>query len=555
MQTRTIRIRNQVRSTVFLGGTEILHNPGLNKGTAFTDAERDALGLRGLLPPRVHTLEEQCGRSLENFYRKPNDLERYIYMTALQDRNETLFYKLVMDNLEEMMPIIYTPTVGQACMEYGHILRRSRGLFITARDRGHIAEVVANWSHTDIRIIVVTDGERILGLGDLGANGMGIPVGKTSLYTACGGLDPSVCLPVTIDVGTENQGLVQDPLYLGTREGRIRGEAYVDLFEEFVDAVQEVFPHAVLQCEDFATENAFGLLERYRDRVCLFNDDIQGTAAVILAGLYSTLRITGEELKDQRILFLGAGEAGLGAGGLIVSALMDEGLSEEDARERCWFVDSKGLVVRSREKLSERKRRFAQDFKSIPDLQGAVEAVKPTAIVGVSGQQGMFSQSVLQTMAANNPRPIVFALSNPTSKSECTAEEAYGHTGGKAIFAGGSPFGPVSIGTDTHLTGQGNNVYIFPGIGMGAVATAAPRITDDMFLAAARAVASQMLPAELAAGLVFPSLSRIREVSLAVAVATAEIAYREELATRPRPNDLERHIRDNMYQPEYPVYA
>ncbi|TFH04128.1 MAG: oxaloacetate-decarboxylating malate dehydrogenase, partial [Spirochaetales bacterium] len=352
MKPKAVRVRNPTKSVVFLGGSDMLHNPALNKGTAFTVAEREALGLQGLLPPRVHTLEEQCHRSLENFSRKPNDLERYIYMTGLQDRNETLFYRLVIDNLDTMMPIIYTPTVGQACQEYGHILRRSRGLFISESDRGHIVDVLSNWPHADVRIVVVTDGERILGLGDLGASGMGIPVGKTSLYTACGGLDPATCLPVTLDVGTENPALIDDPLYLGTRQARVRGDAYRDLLEEFMLAVQQVFPHAIIQCEDFATDNAFSLLERYRERVCLFNDDIQGTAAVILAGLYSALRVTGGELRDQRIMFLGAGEAGIGAGNLIVSALMETGLAERAARECCWFVDSRGLVVHSRGELS-----------------------------------------------------------------------------------------------------------------------------------------------------------------------------------------------------------
>ncbi len=555
MKSKFARVRNPGRGSVLPGGSEILRNPQFNKGTAFTDAERDALGIRGLVPPRVHTIEEQCRRSLENFARKPNNLERYIYMTALQDRNETLFYRLVTDNLEEMLPIIYTPTVGQACMEYGHILRRSRGLFISARDRGTVADVLANWPHSNIRIIVVTDGERILGLGDLGANGMGIAVGKTSLYTACGGLDPSVCLPVTLDVGTENETLLEDQFYLGIRQRRVRGDAYLELFEEFVEAIRKVFPDAVLQCEDFATENAFGLLERYRDRLCLFNDDIQGTAAVVLAGLYSALRITGEAFKDQRILFLGAGEAGIGAGGLIVSALLDEGLSEDAALERCWFVDSKGLIVRSRTNLSERKRRFAHDYREIPDFPAAVAALKPTAIIGVSGQPGMFSRSVLETMAEINARPIVFALSNPTAKSECTAEEAYRHTGGTAVFASGSPFDPVRIGENTYVTGQGNNVYIFPGVGLGAVTASARHITDSMFLAAARAVASQVLGSELETGQIFPSLPRIHEVCLGVAMATAEIAYRDGLTAQERPDDLESLVRESMYRPEYPTYA
>lgn len=555
MEPKSIRLQKPTRSTVFLGGSEILHNPSLNKGTAFTRDERDALGLRGLLPPWVHTIEEQCSRSLENFARKPNDLERYIYMTSMQDRNETLFYRLVIDNLERMLPVIYTPTVGQACLEYGHILRRSRGLFISSDDRGRIIDVLRNWPYADVRIIVITDGERILGLGDLGASGMGIPVGKTSLYTACGGVDPVTCLPITVDVGTNNETLRDDPFYLGRRQPRLRGDAYADLMEEFFRAVHEVYPHAVIQCEDFATPNAFGILERYRDSHCLFNDDIQGTAAVILAGLYSAIRITRNDLKDQRVVFLGAGEAGIGAGELLVTALMDEGLTEQAAREKCWFVDSRGLVVRNREGLNDRKKRFAHDHGTAPDLLSTVSALRPTAIVGVSGQAGMFSPKVLKVMAEVNSRPIVFALSNPTSNSECTAEEAYRHTGGRAIFAGGSPFAPVEYDGRTLVPGQGNNVYIFPGVGLGVVASGARRVTDAMFLAAARSVAEQVVSAERDRGMVYPALNRIRTVSHHVAVAVAEIAFREKLTELVQPDDLANHVAQRMYEPEYPVYA
>jgi malate dehydrogenase (oxaloacetate-decarboxylating)(NADP+) len=555
MKPELIRIKNPVRSSVFLGGTDILHNPALNKGTAFTEAERDALGLRGLLPPRVHTIEEQCRRILENLRRKPNDLERYIFMIGLQDRNETLFYRVVTEYLEEMLPIIYTPTVGQACQEYGHILRRSRGLFVSARDRGSVARVLRNWPYPEVRIVVVTDGERILGLGDLGANGMGIPVGKTSLYTACGGLDPSLCLPVTLDVGTENRSLREDPLYIGIREPRLRGGEYLELFDEFVAAVAEVFPQAVIQCEDFATRNAFGLLERYRDRCRLFNDDIQGTAAVILGGLYAAIEMTGGAMEEQRFLFVGAGEAGIGAGELVASALIGLGLPEAEARRLCWFVDSAGLVVRGRGELSERKRRFAHDHEPAGDLLSAVHALRPTALIGVCGRCGVFSKAVLEAMASINRRPIILALSNPTSNSECTAEEAYRWTGGRAVFASGSPFAPVCLGKDTHIPGQGTNVYIFPGVGLGAVISGASRITDRMFLAAARALSRQVVDTEREMGRIYPSLTRIREVSLAVAGSVAEVAYEQGLATRDRPADLARHIEERMYRPEYALYA
>jgi len=411
-------------------GHSLLHDPTLNKGTAFTEAERDALGLRGLLPPRVQTQDDQVARVLENLRKKPNPLERYIFLLSLQDRNETLFYRVLQDHIEEMMPLIYTPTVGLACQLYGHIFRRPRGLFISAADRGRVAEVLRNWIKPDVRVIVVTDGERILGLGDLGSNGMGIPVGKLALYTACAGIHPSQCLPVTIDAGTNNEGLLNDPLYLGLRQHRMTGPVYDELVDEFVSAVTRVFPYALIQFEDFANHNAFRFLDKYRSRVCTFNDDIQGTAAVALAGIYSALRITKGALKDQRLLFFGAGEAGTGIGELVVSAMKAEGLSEEDARKRCWFIDSQGLVVKGRGKLASHKLPFAQDREFILDPLTIIKEYHPTALIGVSGRNGTFSQEVLETIAKDVDRPIVFALSNPTSMAECTAEEAYRWTGG-----------------------------------------------------------------------------------------------------------------------------
>lgn len=532
-------------------GVDLLHHPLLNKGTAFSEEERDAYGLRGLLPPRVCTQEEQVERVLENVRRKRSDLEKYIYMVGLQDRNETLFYRVVMEHLEEFMPIIYTPTVGQACLEYGHIFRRARGLFISAHDRGRIAELVANWPYDDVRIVVVTDGERILGLGDLGANGMGIPVGKLSLYTACAGIDPTWCLPVTLDVGTENASLRNDPLYLGLAEPRLRGPVYDELVAEFVSAVSKRFPGVVIQFEDFATANAFRLLKTYCDRLCAFDDDIQGTAAVALAGLYSALRMTAGDLAQQKLLFLGAGEAGVGIADLFVAALVEQGLPASEARQQCWFMDSTGLVVQQRENLAAHKRPYAHNFPFTTDTLVAVNTLKPTAIIGVSGQPKLLTRPVLAAMAELNQRPIVFALSNPTSQSECTAEEAYTWTGGRAIFASGSPFAPVMIDGKTYIPGQGNNAYIFPGVGLGAIASGATRITEKMLLGAAQTLADHVSIVELSQGRIYPALSRIRSVSAAIAAAVAEEAYRSGVATRLRPMHLLEAIEQQMYTPHY----
>jgi malate dehydrogenase (oxaloacetate-decarboxylating)(NADP+) len=406
-----------------------------------------------------------------------------------------------------------------------------------------------------VRIIVVTDGERILGLGDLGALGMGIPVGKLSLYTACAGVHPSLCLPVTLDVGTDNERLLHDPLYIGLRQHRLRGEAYDALVDEFMAAAQEVFPHVLVQFEDFANVNAFRLLNKYRERLCTFNDDIQGTGAVALAGLYSALRITGRRLPEQTVLFLGAGEAAVGIANLIVAAMVGEGLSDEEARGRCWLVDSGGLVVQSRTGLAGHKLPYAHAHAPLPDLLSAVEALQPTALIGVSGQPGTFTEAVLAAMARLNERPIVFALSNPTSKAECTAEQAYTGTGGRAIFASGSPFAPVTLDGKTYVPGQGNNAYIFPGVGLGAVACGARLVTDEMFFAAARALADQVSEADLERGLIYPPLTEIRRVSTAIAVAVAEVAYRRGLAAQPKPDDLQAFIEAQMYVPRYQSYV
>ncbi|MBX3066345.1 MAG: NAD-dependent malic enzyme [Anaerolineae bacterium] len=545
----------QARHSSFPKGAELLHDPLLNKGTAFTEEERDALGLRGLLPPRVFTQEEQLVRILENVRRKTSPLEKYIYMTSLQDRNATLFYCALLNNLDEMMPIIYTPTVGEACQQYGHILRRPRGLYISIKDRGNVAKILKNWTYDDVRVIVVTDGERILGLGDLGAYGMGIPVGKLALYTACAGIHPAACLPITIDVGTENEALHKDPLYIGLTQRRVRGSAYDEFLEEFVEAVQTVFPKALLQFEDFGNTTAFQLLSKYRDRICTFDDDIQGTAGVTLAGVFSALQMTGGKLTDQKFVFLGAGEAGIGIADLIVSAMVETGMSLEQARQRCWFVDSKGLVVKSRTDLASHKLPYAHDHQFLPDLLSAVEAFRPNAIIGVSGTPRTFTQQVVEAMAKYNERPLIMALSNPTSKSECSAEEAYRWTQGRAIFASGSPFAPVTYNGQTFVPGQANNSYIFPGVGLGIVACEVTRVTDEMFYAAAKALTSEVSEDDLRQGRIYPSLNRIREVSAVIATAVAEVAYQRGLANYPRPVDLLGYIKAQMYEPVYQSYV
>ncbi len=537
-------------------GADLLREPMLNKGTAFTKKEREALGLSGLLPTRVNSMENQVQRAMDSIRRKSSDLEKYVYLTALQDRNKTLFYRVLMDHLAEVMPIVYTPTVGQACQEYGHIFRSSvQGLFIGARDKGRMRKVLRNWPYKDVRVIVVTDGERILGLGDLGVDGMGIPVGKLMLYTACSGIHPKHCLPVTLDVGTNNEALLEDPFYIGMQHRRLRGKAYDDLIEEFVTAAREVFPHVLIQFEDFANQNAFRLLKKYRDRVCTFNDDIQGTASVALAGLYSAVRLRGGALRDQKILFAGAGEAGLGIGNLVVGAMMKEGLTEKEARGRCFFLDSKGLVVSSRTDLDDPKRLIAAEGPGAPDCLSAVELLKPTAILGASGKPGTFTKEVLEAMARINPSPIVFAMSNPTSHSECTAEQAYLHTQGRAIFASGSPFAPVEFQGKLLTPGQCNNAYVFPGVGLAVTSCRVRHVTDEMFFAAAKALANLVTPEGLAMGSLFPSLKDIRKVSLAIAEAVANVAYARKLAAKPRPKRLRNYLAGQMYQPVYENYV
>jgi malate dehydrogenase (oxaloacetate-decarboxylating)(NADP+) len=536
-------------------GIHMLQDPLLNKGTAFTEDERDSLQLRGLLPPHVSTQEQQLDRVLENFRRKPSDLEKYINLRALHDRNETLFYRLLIEHPDEMTPIVYTPTVGLACQRYTHIFQRPRGIFISAADRGRVSRVLANWPRRDVAIIVVSDGERILGLGDLGANGMGIPVGKLSLYTACAGVHPSKCLPVLLDVGTNNPELLDDPLYIGLHQARLRGEAYDELVDEFVTAAGKLFPGVVIQFEDFASHNAFRLLQKYRDRIPTFNDDIQGTAAVTLAGVLSALRVRGGALPEQTLLFQGAGEAATGIADLTVEAMVAKGVAQSDARRRCWLFDSKGLVTAERSDLAAHKRPYAHAHAPAATLLDAVKALRPTAIIGVAAVGGAFTEDVVRAMAAQNERPIIFALSNPTSKSECTAAQAYRWSDGRALFACGSPFDPVVHNGKTHVPRQGNNSYIFPGVGLGVIASRASRVTDEMFMAAARTLAEQVTVDDLRQGSLYPPLASIRDVSAHIAAATAAIAYQRGLADGKAPDDMLGFVKSQMYDPRYASFV
>jgi malate dehydrogenase (oxaloacetate-decarboxylating)(NADP+) len=531
-------------------GLALLRDPLLNKGTAFTEQERDALGLRGFLPAGVLSMQAQVERVLTNLRTLPGNLEKYVALNSLHDRNEALFFRVVCDHIDEIQPLIYTPTVGLACQRYGLIFQRPRGLFISANDRGHIGEILSNWPYR-AKLIVVTDGERILGLGDLGANGMGIPVGKLSLYSACAGIHPELCLPVMLDVGTNNEEFLNDPYYIGLRQKRITGAAYDDFVDEFMTEARAAFPGVLIQFEDFANHSAFRLLHKYRDQACVFNDDIQGTAAVALAGLFSALRATGGKLREQRILFLGAGEAATGIADLIVSAMMAEGATETDAIKRNWLVDSRGLVVKGRANLSGHKLRYAHEQAPIDDYLTAIKTLKPTAIIGVAAVGGAFTPDVLKTMAELNERPIIFALSNPTSKAECSAEEAYRHTGGRALFACGSPYDPVDLNGRTFVPRQGNNSYIFPGVGLGVIASGSRLVTDEMFMAAAHTLANAVSEADLKQGSLYPSLPRIREVSAQIGAAVAGVAYQRGLALGPTPNDLVGVVQAQMYDPHY----
>ena len=529
-------------------GFDVLLDKSLNRSIVFSRAERDRLRLRGLLPYRRATVAEMVARVMTNLDRLPRDIDRYMLLSSLQERNRRLFYRTVIQHIDRILPLIYTPTVGEACREFSHIAREPKGFFITPEDRGQIRRILGNWPAKNIRVIVVTDGQRILGLGDLGANGMGIPIGKLALYTACAGIDPEECLPVTLDVGTNNETLRADPLYLGYPRKRLTGKAYVSLVDEFVSAVQSRYPDALIQFEDFLTPNAYALLQRYRDRVLCFNDDIQGTAAVSLAGVYSSTRITGTRFRDLRIMFLGAGSAATGIADLMTSAFVDEGLLPDDARRHLWFVDLNGLVVKSRTDLMAHNLSYAHDHAPLGFLE-AIDAIKPHVLIGATGAPGTFTQTVIERMSAINERPAIFALSNPTSKAECTAEQAYAWSKGRAIFASGSPFASVTWEGKTFRPAQGNNAYVFPGIGLGAIACRARTLPDELFLTAARSLARLVRPRDLDQGSLYPPLREIRAISLAIATDVAAKAHALGIARTRRPSNLRRSIKALMYEP------
>jgi malate dehydrogenase (oxaloacetate-decarboxylating) len=553
------------RIEVSLTGRALLENPLLNKGSAFDEEERREFGLIGLLPPHVSTVEEQLTRTYESYKNKTTDLERYIYLVSLQDRNETLFYRLLQEHITEMMPIIYTPVVGEGCKQYSHIYRRPRGLYVDFTHRDEIASVLSSAPNENVDVIVVTDGERILGLGDLGVGGMGIPVGKLSLYTLCAGISPARTLPIILDLGTDNKELLHDPLYLGLRHERIRGQQYDDFIEAFVQAVIEKYPNVLLQWEDFSKNNATRLLERYRDRLCTFNDDIQGTGAVTLAGLLAAVDVMGSRISKQPIAILGAGSSATGISDQIVAAMMSEGLNKQEARSSIWLVDSHGLVHSGRLGLESFKQKYAQDLERIngwqlsePDrvsLLDVVRNARPSCLLGTSAQPGAFTEDIIREMAKNIERPVIFPLSNPTSKSEAAPLDLINWTDGRALVATGSPFPPVIFEKRVIEIGQCNNAFVFPGVGLGVIASGARRVSNEMFVAAARALAEFSPALHDEAASLYPALENVRRVSRCVALAVAGEAVRLGLAESTSREELKRRVESMMWSPRYSRYV
>ncbi|TGG93433.1 NAD-dependent malic enzyme [Natronospirillum operosum] len=540
-------------------GPSLLEMPLLNKGNAFSLEERRAFNLIGLLPQNVETIEEQAERAYHQYQQCQNDLDRHITLRAIQDDNETLFFRLLEDHLEEMLPIIYTPTVGQACEEFSNIYRNHRGLFISYPDREHMDDILRSATKDNVRVIVVTDGERILGLGDQGIGGMSIPIGKLSLYTACGGISPANTLPIMLDVGTNNQALLDDPRYMGWRHERIGQDEYDAFLEQFIQAVRRRWPNVLLQFEDFAQTNAMPLLERYRDELCCFNDDIQGTAGVCVATLLAACKAKGEGMKDQKVAFVGAGSAGCGIAEQIVVAMTEEGLSEAEARQRLFMVDRPGLLTADMGDLYDFQARLAQDPAITRGWAGntlvdVVRGVQPTVLIGVSGQRGLFTEDVIRLLYAGCARPVVMPLSNPTSRVEATPEEVLNWTEGQALVATGSPFAPVTVNGQTHAIAQCNNAYIFPGIGLGVVAVRANRVTDGMLMAASRALANEAPTVKTGKGPLLPALGDIRAVSMAIAFAVARQAQADGVALQSDDDTIRAAIERNFWEPRYRSY-
>jgi malate dehydrogenase (oxaloacetate-decarboxylating)(NADP+) len=523
----------------------------LNRGLAFTAKERRKHRLTGILPDAVETMETQVLRVAGQLDALELPIQKYIYLNSLLDTNETLFYKTVISDPAKFLPLVYTPTVGEACERMGHIARRPRGLFISIRNKSRIGEILRNWPDKDVRFIVVTDGQRILGLGDLGIGGIGISIGKLTLYTSCAGVPPEHTLPIVLDAGTDNDKLLNDPLYPGLRRPRVKGRAYDDFIDAFVKAVVRRFPKVCIQWEDFAGVNAIRILEKYRDRICTFNDDVQGTASVAVAGFIAVSRLLKRPFGEQRFLFLGAGAAAFGIADMIAQKFVKDGLSRKDALGRIWMFDVNGLLVTSRKDLAAHQKQFAHDAPPSKDFAECVLRIRPTAIVGVSTVGGAFTRQVIENMSAVNDRPVIFPYSNPTSRSECTAEQAYTWSKGKAIFASGSPFAPVTVNGRTFTPGQGNNVFIFPAMGLAVLATEAKRVTDEMFIAAAEAVAEQITERDFEKGLIYPAVGNIGRVSYDVAVRIAEKIFESGLAGVRRPRDLRKFIAKRMYRPGY----
>ena len=532
-------------------GTELLRDSTLNKSTAFTEAEKQALGLVGLLPDVTETEDLQLRRVMVQLGHKHSDLDRYIYLINLLDHDETLFYRTVMSDPQRFLPIVYDPTIGEACIKFGHIFRQPRGMYLSLTRRGKVKEILANWPQKDIRFICVTDGGRILGLGDLGANGMGIPIGKLQLYTAAAGVPPQYLLPMFLDAGTNTQQLLDDPLYLGLRQRRPATAELFSFVDEFVAAVQEVFPRCCIHFEDWTGVDAVHLLERYRDQYCVYNDDVQGTAGITLAGMINAARLKGTQLKDETYLFLGAGSAGIGLANLLCTALVGQGMTLAAARSRVHLFDVNGLLESTRTDLVDFQQPYAHPHAPTKDFVAAIEDIKPSTIIGVSTIGGAFTQPVVEAMARINERPVILALSNPTEHAECTAEQAYQWSQGRAIYAAGVPFPPVVYNGQTLLPGQANNFYIFPAIGMAIFATQATRVTDEMFIAAASAVADQVPPEQLRQGLLYPLQANILEVEIQTAACVAKLVFDAGLARVERPDDLPAFIRRHVYQPQY----